>query len=264
MCEALLTALAKSAQLEELGHGVKAISVDNGVNLPSGTRAEGRPPPELIVFQRGRDEVRYILTGEKIAYRADSIGTLALGLFHPEKVAYLVEPLAVREEPETVPGLFTMIAAFPDPVLYKQFVKTRGRLYMPTYQEEELVAIGQYLKGLSVRQRFEVYGGIFPRVLCRSKHYFRQTADDLRCSICNIGVLKLRFDRLKKVLFADAVTATRSYIVNWNPAVLFEHPTDKSKMKYNFCHLTVQFASVHVEKEVEKMCDLVCQYLISY
>eukprot|EP01031_Cornospumella_fuschlensis_P037954 gene37954-46108_t len=351
-CEALLTALAKSAQVEELGHGVKAISVDKelrapfgicgvgshvlferqfynnllenvcehdvgvaligsegtsksmwlywyiykvlqaieqGVNLPSGRRNEGRPPPELIVFQRGSNEVYYILTREKIAYRAASISTLDLDLFHPEKVAYLVEPLAARKEPETVPGLFTMIAAFPDPVLYKQFVKTRGSLYMPTYQEEELVAIGQYLKGLvprhkdeedltegeaaelleiyseeSVRQHFEVYGGIFPRVLCRDKLWFVQIANQLKCSISSIGALKLRFNLLKRILSADAVTKIGSYIVHWNPAVLYEHPTNKSKTQYNFGHLTMQFASVYVEKKVEKVCELACRSSTSY
>eukprot|EP01031_Cornospumella_fuschlensis_P027644 gene27644-33384_t len=305
-CEALLTALAKSAQVEELGHGVKAISVDKrqlkevrapfgirgvgshvlferpfyndllekvcqhnvgvvligsegtsksiwlywyiykvlqaieqGVNLPSGTQAEGRPHPELIVFQRGGNEVHYILTREKIAYCSESIG------------GYLVEPLAAREEPEAVPGIFTMIAAFPDPVLYKQSTKSRDSLYMPTYQEEELVVP----EGPeSVRQRFEVYGGIFPRVLCRSKHHFRQTADELKCSISSIGVLKLRFNRLKKVLFAHTVTAIGSYIAHWNPAVLYEHPTDKSKTKYEFCHTSMCSSRVCMSKRKLRRC----------
>eukprot|EP01031_Cornospumella_fuschlensis_P029670 gene29670-35814_t len=243
-------------------------AIEQGINLPSSKLAEGRPPPELIVYQRGSDDFFFFLTREKIAYDAAAcINTRILQFFNAEKVVYLVEPLTTKQEPRPVPGLFTMIAASPDPIRYKEFLKTRIPLYMPTYEEEELVTIGKYLQGLvlrgkdekglteqqqqaaelldlhseeAVRQRFRVYGGIIRRVLPNSKDRLLDVEEQLKVALDSVSTNNLGV--LMGALRSDTLTSIGSHLVQWNPKVLSVDPNDGSK-QYDFGLKTVQFAS---------------------
>eukprot|EP01031_Cornospumella_fuschlensis_P033141 gene33141-40097_t len=257
-------------------------AVKQGVNLPSCRRVqEGRAPPELIVYQQGSDDVYYFLTREKIAYSAETMHlSLILDLFDTNKVAYLFEPLTCKMEPKAVPGLFTAIAAPPDPIRYKEFTKTRVRLYMPTYEEEELVTIGEHLKGLvqrdkdeegltedeaaellelyseeSVRQCFRLYGGIIRRALPRAKESLESDRSDMNDALSTVAASNLDdFQSIKKLLSSDQLTTTGSFLVQWNPKVSVGCH-DENKKQYNFWAKGVRFASAEIERRVEIMCD---------
>jgi hypothetical protein len=56
-------------------------------------------PPELIIFQRGENYVRYYFLKKKKVFRGNIIGDLILECLDPKKVVYLYEPLAAKKEP---------------------------------------------------------------------------------------------------------------------------------------------------------------------
>jgi hypothetical protein len=146
--------------------------------------------PTVVVRQTGHDAMTiYDLT----ALTADEINgahSCLLECFDPQSTLYLHEPRATVTEPlfyrHGVPVLTTTC---PDRRRYKELVKSGAAMvFMPTYTQEELVTIGNYLqeqgaapKGVSysensVKVRFKRYGGIFRHVLPIGEPAVRSTA----------------------------------------------------------------------------------------
>ena len=148
-------------------------------------------PPEVVVRQLCGDSFEFYEqnSDEVVAVDEKDFSTMILKFMDPEKSLYLMEPgfELQRPLPTDIP---TCITVSPDTSRYKEFQKQGGEFfYMPTYDEEELLSIGEYLisenripVGMekeytieSIKNRIHTFGGIIRHVFPRSHKKLEDT-----------------------------------------------------------------------------------------
>jgi len=138
-------------------------------------------PPEVVVRQIGESESIVYDIKRLEAQKVSSVYTPdVVKAFNSVNNLYLFEPGASSKQP-FFEGLRipTVATVPPNPVHFKEFVKNRAEMtYMPAYEEEELLGIGDYLRenGLvpsgmeeeyteeKIKERYETFGGILQQV----------------------------------------------------------------------------------------------------
>jgi len=138
-------------------------------------------PPEVVVRQIGKLKSIVYDVKRLEALEVFHVHTPAVvDAFNSVNNLYLFEPGASSEQPY-FEGLKipTVATVPPNPVRYKEFVKNRAQMtYMPAYEEEELLGIGDFLRendlvpsGMEeeyseekIKDRYETFGGIMRQV----------------------------------------------------------------------------------------------------
>jgi hypothetical protein len=133
----------------------------------------------LEIYQQSSDQVHEIIPDSRVIFR----------YLDKEKSLYLMEPEVTKREPYPT-EIPTLITVSPDTSRYKEFAKNGGvAYYMPCYTQDELVAIGKYLRennrvpeGMenkyqedAIKKRFYKYGGIIRHVLPQDQYQLDET-----------------------------------------------------------------------------------------
>jgi hypothetical protein len=246
----------------------------------------GTNPPEVVIRQCDKF-VFYYLMREKVVYRSD-VNVLNLDYFSPDKAVYLYEP-GYSLSPPTMTSLITYTTVSPDPTRYKEFTKKSGvsKLYMPTYQLQELLEIGEYVKKYYeqlprsellldqtaqfvlnnynedfIKSRYNKFGGIIRRVLIASETS-RKTYDGEYAQAMNTVTSKEQsLDvHLDSVLSVDNLSNVDSYSVQWEPTCVNESVPDIEEefvhKQYDFAlrqtHLASENATNDILKSIAKL-----------
>jgi hypothetical protein len=156
-------------------------------------------PPSIVVRQMGARNMTIFDIANRKAVVVQGCPGDVLECFNPQTSLYLMEPESSVLEPHyaglEIPTLTTV-----SPMLsrYKEFCKNGGiKLFMPTYELEELLAIAEYLLGCSavpgdlveeytpeqVTKRFHQFGGIYRHVLPASKALLESVGNEQATAI---------------------------------------------------------------------------------
>jgi hypothetical protein len=214
-------------------------------------------PPELIIYQRGIENVYYHLIKEKKTYGGDVMKDKVLNCFDPTKVVYVYEPLHYLQSPHYDHELATVITGSPNPVRYNEYCKQNvvAKKYMPVYTEKELLTIATVLQQLmpqsdplynlysesSVSERYRKYGGIIRRVLPSSNSNHE---GEIKAAVQTIG-----WNSIVPVLHSDEITKVRGYVVQWDPKLVDTEPIS-GRRKYNFSEKVVKISSDYVADQI--------------
>mmetsp|Transcript_18935 Transcript_18935/g.17180 ORF Transcript_18935/g.17180 Transcript_18935/m.17180 type:complete len:546 (+) Transcript_18935:59-1696(+) len=108
--------------------------------------------PNVIIIQIGDMCMTINLIKEKESFIIKGIDESVLKLFDERTAEYWYEPAGSKNEPLFLGiKLPTLITVSPNIERYKEFSKNGGRRsYMPVYELDELLAIGQYIRKNSV------------------------------------------------------------------------------------------------------------------
>mmetsp|Transcript_18932 Transcript_18932/g.17176 ORF Transcript_18932/g.17176 Transcript_18932/m.17176 type:complete len:546 (+) Transcript_18932:59-1696(+) len=147
--------------------------------------------PNVIIIQIGDMCMTINLIKEKESFIIKGIDESVLKLFDERTAEYWYEPAGSKNEPLFLGiKLPTLITVSPNIERYKEFSKNGGRRsYMPVYELDELLAIGQYIRKNSVNDnlndfqrkvlsdediimRYEEFDGIFRHVFPYSKSQY--------------------------------------------------------------------------------------------
>jgi hypothetical protein len=224
-------------------------------------------PPELIIYQQ-RDKVYYMSLKDQTIFLGKVIDDLLLECFDKKKVMYLFEPLQEEKGPYYNHDLFILTAVSPNPIRYAGFTKQKGganKMYMPTYTEDELVAISRKIRLYlreddplyelydedQVKARYKKYGGIIRRVLPENVDKIEDHDMDYGQAVEDV-IMSGGWNSVCRLLYSTSMTKIGSYIVQWNPKKVRNNDNVEC---FRFFSLEVSFATDSVVTELKSMSD---------